>query len=64
MITSFIAMITYPAPVSISINIPDSRVQESEGTVDVELLLSRPSTEDIQLNLLLLSGSASGECYS
>ena len=55
-------MVTYnPAPVSISIRIPDSRVQESDGTVNVELLLSRPATEDIQLNLLLQSGSAIGE---
>lgn len=47
-------------PVSISINIPDSQVQESDGIIEVELLLSRPSTKDISVNLQLHSGTASG----
>ena len=57
----YIPLFSYPEPLSIGINIPNSRVRESDGTVDVEILLSRPATEDIELNLILRSGSASGE---
>ena len=55
--------ISIAEPLTISLRIPDARVRESDGSVDVEVFLSRPATEDIELNILLRSGSASGEGY-
>ena len=52
------------AEILINLNIPDSRVIESAGTVLVEVNLSSPSPEDIELTLQLLGDSAIGKNYT
>ena len=52
------------AEILINLNIPDSRVIESAGTVLVEVNLSSPSPEDIEVTLQLLGDSAIGKNYT
>ena len=49
------------AEILINLNIPDSRVIESAGTVLVEVALSSPSPENIEVTLQLLGDSAIGK---
>ena len=52
------------AEIIINLNIPDSRVIESAGTVLVEVALSSPSPENIEVTLQLLGDSAIGKNYT
>lgn len=49
--------------ITISVNIADSTVQESDGTATVQVVLSGPSSDDISVNLRLIGGSANGTTF-